>query len=460
MIDFLKKKLQGKRVLILGFGREGKASYQVIRKALPTLPLTIADTNPSIGSHPLLNGDAQVVFVLGPGYLDHLNRFDLIIKSPGISFLGMKELPAREKITSQSDLFLQVYSNQTIGITGTKGKSTTASLLHHVLKKAELPSILLGNIGRPAFECLEDILPETHIVFELSSHQLEYITRAPHISVLLNLFQEHLDAYASYEDYQLAKMNITKCQTEEDYFIYNADDSLVTGWVNEFGLVRNFFPFAWDMQLADGSYVNNDWVCYAKDCVEEQVLNLSKKRKLKGDHNLRNIMAVITVCKILGVENELIQEGIAGFTGLEHRLEYVGAFHGIRFYNDSIATIPEATIEAIKTIGDVDTIILGGFDRGIDYSGLASFLGQTAVRNLILVGDAGKRIMESLVLVQGADQTLFPVNRFDDFLPIALQHTRKDAVCLLSPAASSYDEFSNFEFRGKRFKELVGKELI
>ena len=168
-----------------------------------------------------------------------------------------------------------------------------------------------------------------------------------------------------------------------------------------------------------------------------------------------NIMAAVNVCKQLGIDKEIIAEGISSFRGLEHRIEYVGEFNGIHFYNDSIATIPEACIEAVKALGKVDTLILGGFDRGIDYSGLAKFLSASGIRNLIFTGDAGRRILHEIKDIKSPGQTLFLISRFDEFKDIVFNVTRKGNICLLSPAAASYDEFQNFEMRGKRFKDLV-----
>ena len=455
MIDFLRRKLADKRILLLGFGREGQSSFSLIRRILPQLPLYIADADESITGNPLVTDDPDVFFRLGPDYLKGLDGFDVIIKSPGISMKDIDHTINREKITSQTDLFLDVYSGQVIGITGTKGKSTASMLLHYLLKKAGKESILLGNIGRPAFNSIEDIHPDTHIVYELSSHQLEYISVAPHISILLNLFQEHLDAYRSFRDYQLAKMNIIRLQNEDDYFIYNADDRIISGLLGEFHFRRNYQPFSFEDELSDGSFIRDGMIMYSDDCICQPVLDLNKKRKLKGDHNVRNIMAVINACKILGIGNEIIQEGIAGFTGLEHRMEYVGQFRGIHFYNDSIATIPEATIEAVKALETVDTLILGGFDRGIDYSGLAGFLSTSLVRNFIFTGEAGKRILDLFGPHKKKDQKLFLIHKFDDFLDLALKHTQPGSICLLSPAAASYDEFQNFEMRGRRYKELI-----
>jgi len=455
MIDFLKNKLENKRIVLLGFGREGQSSYKLIRRVLPELLLSIADADENIQNHPVLAGDTNISFQLGPEYLQRVDQFDLIIKTPGISLKNIEYPINREKITSQTDLFLQVYSDQVIGITGTKGKSTTSTLLWHILKKAGKYTILLGNIGRPAFNSIEDIHPETLIVYEMSSHQLEYLSVSPHIAILLNLYEEHLDAYHTFRDYQLAKMNITRYQNENDFFIYNADDKLISGLISEFAVLRDYRPFSFDNVLADGCFVKEGQIYYSEDCNSQPLVDLNKKRKLKGDHNVRNIMAVINACKILGIDDETIREGIAGFTGLEHRMEYAGQMRGIHFYNDSIATIPEATIEAVKALETVDTIILGGFDRGIDYSGLAGFLSTSFIRNFIFTGDAGKRIRDLFYPIKKKEQQIFLISRLDEFPELAFKNTRPGYICLLSPAAASYDEFQNFEMRGKRFKELL-----
>jgi UDP-N-acetylmuramoyl-L-alanine---L-glutamate ligase len=461
MIDFLRNKLANKKIVLLGFGREGQSTFRLIRRILPQVHLSVADADESVAHHPLLLNDPEVSFRTGPDYLKGLDGFDMIIKSPGISLKDIECNTIREKITSQTDLFLEFYSGQVVGITGTKGKSTTATLLHSILKRAGKDTVLLGNIGRPAFSSIGDIHPETIVVYEMSSHQLEYISTAPHISILLNLFQEHLDAYHSFRDYQLAKMNIVRFQNEGDYFIFNADDRIISDLESEFRFCRNYQPFSLETELADGCYIKDGMIVYSEDCVTQPVIDLQKKRKLKGDHNLKNIMAVVNACKILGIENDIIREGVAGFTGLEHRMEYAGKVREIIFYNDSIATIPEATMEAVKALERVDTLILGGFDRGIDYSGLAGFLSTSAVRNFILTGEAGERIRELFEPLKKQDQKIFRISRFDDFLQPAIKNTLPGSICLLSPAAASYDEFQNFEMRGKRFKELVksGSEI-
>ncbi|MEI7661079.1 MAG: UDP-N-acetylmuramoyl-L-alanine--D-glutamate ligase [Bacteroidota bacterium] len=462
MIDFLRERFRGRSVVLLGFGREGQASYGLLRKALPEQQLAIADSNEGISENPLIQFDRHLELITGPDYLLKLSRFDFIFRSPGIPVWQIispgghaEHSVSAGRITSQTDLFLQRYSGQVIGVTGTKGKSTTSSLICHILKTAGKGVVLAGNIGNPVFHFTDLIGPGTKIVFELSSHQLEFITVAPHISVLLNLFQEHLDAYRSYGDYQLAKMNITKYQQQGDYLVWNADDELVAGHVQPYSAARRGYPFSVIAEPRPGGFIRDGALYFSDGSRDVPVWRIHQDRFLRGEHNLKNILAAMNVAMISGIDNDSIEDGIATFRGLEHRLEYVGEFQKIHFYNDSIATIPEAAMEAVKAVPNVDTLIAGGFDRGIEYSGMADFLSNSVVRNLILVGAAGKRIGELLEYKNLHGKKLFYISRFDDFREIAFRETRAGYACLLSPAAASYDEFKNFEERGKRFRELV-----
>jgi UDP-N-acetylmuramoylalanine--D-glutamate ligase len=464
MDELIRKRFSGKSVVILGFGREGEATLSLIRRVFPEMVIVIADASDQVRQNPVLALDPNLKFITGEGYLSRLFDFDLIVRSPGIPiwpFVKMDgstvsdRLIPREKITSQTELFLERYHHQVIGVTGTKGKSTTSSLIYHILQTAGQDSLLAGNIGSPVFNITGLIRPETRIVVELSSHQLEFLKVAPHISVFLNLFQEHLDAYPSYEAYQEAKLNITKHQSESDFIVYNADDPLVSRNVAPFLGNRQGFPFSLLKTLGAGAFLRGEAVVFSDGENEVPVWKIHQDRFLRGEHNLKNIMAAIDVAMILGIDQESVQDGIATFKGLSHRLEYVGEFQDIHFYNDSIATIPEACIAAIQAIPRVDTLIVGGFDRGIDYDALGVFLAGSDVRNIILVGAAGYRIGKEIQRFLYPDKHLHFINRFDDFVPIAFQETLPGYACLLSPAAASYDEFRNFEERGKRYRDLV-----
>jgi UDP-N-acetylmuramoylalanine--D-glutamate ligase len=301
---------------------------------------------------------------------------------------------------------------------------------------------------------------ETVVVLELSSHQLEFLTRGPHIAVMLNFFQEHLDAYSSYDAYQEAKLNITRYQTDEDFLVFSADDPALSVKVKPFLPFRRAYPCSFHPVSDFGMSLENDRLVFHDGNHHQPVWNIHQDRFLRGSHNLRNIMAAATVAQLLEVGHEDLEDGIATFKGLEHRLEYVGETARIHFYNDSIATIPEACIEAIKAIPGVDTLVAGGFDRGIDYEPLGRFLAESAVNHFILTGDAGTRIGSAIMAAGIGSKTVHYISHFDEFAKIAFRVTRPGYVCLLSPAAASYDEFRNFEERGRRFRALTAKEAL
>ncbi len=455
MLELLRQRLGGKTTAILGFGREGQSSYSLIRQALPGKYLLIADLNAEIRQHPLLVNDKNIEFYTGPGYLDVTGHCELLLKSPGVRINHLQPPVPAVKVISQTSLFLERYGKQVIGITGTKGKSTTSSLIHQILQISGKDSCLVGNIGSPAFHFTRRIKEDSIVVFELSSHQLEYTAASPHMAVLLNLFQEHLDAYPSYEAYQQAKMNIAAFQGRDDFLIYHASDELLSAHVQMLKSKAGLFPFSLSTPNRPGIFSKDDTIFFSDGHTDTAVWQLEQKRYLRGEHNLKNIMAAIGACILSGIPDEAIREGILTFKGLEHRLEYVGEYRLIHFYNDSIATIPEATIEAVRSLPNVDTLILGGFDRGIDYSSLAAFLAKSSVRTLVLAGAAGKRIGECMQAHSPHPQKILYINRFDSLKEIAFRQTRPGYACLLSPAAASYDEFANFEERGKRFRELV-----
>ncbi len=447
IINFLK----GKKILLLGYGREGESSYKFIRKHLPDIELTIADKNTNIDSKKF--NDSHIQLLLGEHYLDTINDFDLVIKSPGISLKSIIQTIDKEKISSQTDLFLRAYAQQCIGVTGTKGKSTTSSLIYHIISNLNKNVVFGGNIGLPLFELIDNIEPQTYIVLELSSHQLEFIHQAPHIAILLNLFEEHLDHYNTYLDYQKAKYNIALCQNKDDFFVYNIDDERIMN------LIRNqyFVSFSKGFSVND---INNSY-CYFND---NHIVVNDKRQKilplnteifpLKGIHNYANLTAVVAAISCLeNVNIEDIMQFLPTFQPLKHRLENIGTYQGITFYNDSISTIPQATIAAVDALENVDTLILGGMDRGIDYQSLVDYFSNKKVRNFIFTGKAGERMMH--LFKQKGIKELFFKDTYPEIVDLAKQITSKGKICLLSPAAASYDSFRNFEHRGDCFRELV-----
>lgn len=441
MIDLFEKYTTGKKVLILGFGREGRSTRNFIQKYFPLLNYGIADKNPEIIAE--INGNIKKEHVFtGADYLDAVGNFDVIIKSPGIKLDGEVYNQKGKIWLSQTGLFLERFGEQTVGITGTKGKSTTSSLIFHLLKKAKKKAVLVGNIGQPPLDLLDEIDDETHIVFELSANQLEHIHFTPHISMLLNLFPEHLDYFGSEAFYFRAKINIARFQKSGDYFIFDGAD------LNIQKILQGQEIKSWQLSLDESG--KNYPELFSKTPPEL----LFEKSRLAGRHNQKNMVAAAVAAHLCGVSESAIISGIETFRPLPHRLEFVGNFCGIDFYNDSISTVPESTIEALKTIRNVNMLILGGFDRGIDYMNLLEYLPETKVRIFIFTGPAGRRMMADFNAKQRYGQQSIFLADFKD-LKLHLPKAGKGSACLLSPAAPSYDAFKNFEERGEVFKKMA-----
>jgi UDP-N-acetylmuramoylalanine--D-glutamate ligase len=437
--------LQGREILLLGFGAEGKSTYNFIRRYFPDKTVAIADKK-NLENEGLKN----VVLYSDKNGKECLDRYDAVIKSPGI-VLDDSEKPYLDKITSQTELFLKYYAKQTIGITGTKGKSTTASLVRHVLAESEKDALLVGNIGLPVFDVLERIRPETWVVYELSSHQLEYVRHSPHIAVHLNIFEEHLDHYGTFDKYARAKENIFRYQQEGDILVYN----------------REFIPGAPDSKAelitisnryedADG-YIKNGKIHY-----KDTVLELNEEElKLKGQHNLYNIGVASIIARLCGISEEQFVRAVRSFKPLPHRLEYVGEIDGVTYYNDSISTICETTIQGINSLKNVGTVLLGGMDRGIDYRPLAEYLLASDIETVILMPDTGYRLLELLKELSGGEyggKAIRMASGLEQAVEFALENPARGRICLFSPAAASYGFFRNFEDRGERFKKLLAEK--
>ncbi|HPI29992.1 MAG TPA: UDP-N-acetylmuramoyl-L-alanine--D-glutamate ligase [Bacteroidales bacterium] len=456
MMDVLREYLGNKKILVLGFGKEGQSTYGLLRKLFPEKTLCIADRNEDLKENEIIRADrSKVLLHLGDNYLESIPDYDLIIKSPGISLKNFSDCDF-SKFTSHTELFIRLFRKQIIGITGTKGKSTTASLVHHIISNYTNNCVLVGNIGVPPFDMLDRIDRNTIIVYELSSHQLEQVSVSPHISVLLNLYEEHLDHYHSFENYQLAKLRIALYQDDNDFFIYNGDDIRITNLLSKNTLQGRLMKFSLFQRQHQGCFLKNRKVFY-KDSTEIEVLNKTEFKNLIGEHNLQNIMAAICASILSGVPTGLIGSAVESFIPLEHRIEFVGKYNEVLFYNDSISTIPEATMAAVKSLMDVDTLILGGFDRGISYERLIDFLNDSTVQHLIFIGGAGRR-MYIIYQSRGRDKKdTFVTSDFEEAVAYAKRHTQKNKICLLSPAAASYDMFKDFAERGKKYKQLLSK---
>ena len=437
MKDKIYEELKDKKVLILGFGREGKSTYNLIREKDKDIRLGIADLKEI--TDPDITNDNNIDLYIGDNYLDACKDYDVIIKGPGVIIKDYLPSDIRKKITCQTDLFVKYCPNKMIGITGTKGKSTTSSLMYHILSNMNVKSILMGNIGIPVFDTIDKLEKDTICVMELGCHQLEYMKHSPNISVILDIYEEHLDHYIDFNHYIDAKKNIYRYQTEDDYIILG-DSPYLKDETNSITLRENK-----DFYLDDNNLIIN------KDIVIP-ISNI--KTKLEGKHNLYNILICLVIANILELDINKCIETISSFDTLPHRLEYVGKYDDILFYDDSIATSCESVIFAVKALNNVDTIIIGGMERGIKYDELVSFLDSSNVNNILLLPDTNTRI-KGLFDSINSKKNVVIVKDMEEAVSIAKDITEKEKICLLSPAAASYGFYKNFEERGDHFKQLV-----
>lgn len=425
-INTIFKRLRGKRILILGFGREGKSSLAFIQKFLPHATVGVADRNAEAFNDLNVNNLNPIATYSGEDYWKAINYYDIVLKTPGIS-LKDKDVDL-SKITSQTDLFLEDFHKQIIGVTGTKGKSTTSTLIYHLLKESGRDAFLAGNIGIPIFDIIDKINNRSIIVFELSAHQLQFIHRSPHIGILLNVFEEHLDHFGTFESYRDAKFNIIRKMDEHDWAVTNGEFSYQASQLMLHSLNYQYYDF------------NVDW----------------DKLPLKGDHNRLNVKAALCAIQAYGIPVDEVIPYLYTFKPLEHRQELVGTFHDVTFYNDSISTIPQAAIAAVQTVKNVKFLLLGGFDREIDYTPLINYLIANPLKHILYTGKAGCR-MYDMLQTAGYKGEAERFDNLEEAFAIIKQKAEKGDVVLLSPAAASYDQYKNFEQRGSKFKELASK---
>ncbi|MCM1335042.1 MAG: UDP-N-acetylmuramoyl-L-alanine--D-glutamate ligase [Bacteroides sp.] len=423
----------GKKVLILGFGREGRSTLGLLRNIDCTVG--IADKNLAVTDE-----IKDLALHGGENYLDAMADYDIIMKSPGVPLLGEIPEEIKKKITGQTDLLLRFCPNPIVGITGTKGKSTTSSLIFHFLKNAGKDALLVGNIGVPPLECLGSLRENTIVVCEMSCHQLEYVHASPRVGVYLNLFEEHLDHYNSFADYARAKENIWKYQSADDLLI--AEKALIDPAIGSRVVSASL------SEKADISLTENG-LFYLGKSIPFSAL----PTRLIGRHNYYNIGIAMRAAAAFGCTEEEMERALPSFYGLPHRLESVGFFGGAEYINDSISTCPSTTIAAVRSFDRVDTLIIGGMDRGIDYGELVDFINKSAIEHVVLLPDSGHKLADRL---DPQKRAIYIAKDLADAVRYAKKVTK--IRCLLSPAAASYGFYKNFEERGEHFRKLCSEE--
>ena len=448
--------LNGKVICVLGYGREGRAMVDALETFAPNAEITIADQNAKVDC-----SDTKHWKQLGEGWLENLGKFDVLIKSPGIpptmqitdhpSRLGRAETD-QSRVTSSTQIFFDTIKDSgalTIGVTGSKGKSTTSSLIAHILNAAGKDVHLVGNIGDPAIAHIADAMKNatcgeprrTIFVIELSSYQLMDLTAAPHIAVITSFFPEHLDYHASsalstgsspLEAYREAKARITTLQSADDVVFYADTESVRP-------MLKGSEAQKIAVSIADAPVAVSD-------------------TRLIGEHNTSNIALAVAVARHLKIEDTDIINAIKSFTPLPHRLQSLGIHKGIEWIDDAISTTPESAMAALSALGPrVKAIILGGQDRGNDFTELGRTIDASSIELVILLGESGGRIGKTISKKKTAS-----VNSMEESVQTCIKALHKPTnqqtnkpITLLSPASPSYDMFKNFEEKGNAFAASV-----
>ena len=447
--------LKGKKVLVVGLGKSGLAAALFLRRRGAHVTVSDVRSAEALAKDiPALLEEGIMVETGGHGLLT-FRRQDLIVVSPGVPLNTPEFAQVRSfglPVIGELELAARFLNGKTLAITGSNGKTTTTALVGEILRKAGFPTLVGGNIGVPVVALIEQSTAETWSVLEVSSFQLESTQRFhPQIAIILNITPDHLDRHGTFENYALAKERIFAAQDEHDAVILNADNARAAQ-----AAARSFakvYFFSIEHSVLRGTWVENGFVVYrpGKDDPIEKIMPLSAI-PLKGAHNVENVLAAVCAARLAGATVEQIRSGVEGFQAVEHRLEYVATINGVEFYNDSKATNVDATAKAITAFSNGIHLILGGKDKNSDYSQLAPLV-RARVRAIYTIGSAAAKIESQLRGVV----SILSCETLDHAVSAAASASRPGEVVLLAPACSSFDQFENYEQRGKVFKELVAE---
>ncbi len=442
--------LRKKRVLVVGLARTGVATalFCAGHNAIVTATETRAESE--LGDAPAKLRAAGVALELGGHTEKTFLAQDLILPSPGVPADDPFLLKARAKritIWSEIELAYRFLEGKLIGITGSNGKTTTTTLIHHILRSAQLPAVLAGNVGTPLISLVDALKNDSVSVVELSSFQLELIEKfRPDISVFLNLTPDHLDRHKTFGNYVTAKVRIFENQTELDAAVLNVDDPGIVLYTPK---KPQAFGFSRMDKVEQGAYLRGDDILIVRGAKEEFVMRCGEI-PLPGAHNVENVLAAIVAARLAGVDAPTIAKAVKSFAGVEHRLEFVADIRGVRYYNDSKATNVDATLKALDAFPGRILVILGGKDKGSDYTVLQKPLRERAILAL-LIGAAADKIEKQIA----GSVAIERAGTMERAVEAASMAARVGDVVLLAPACASFDQFENYEQRGRVFKQLV-----
>lgn len=455
---------KGKRIAVLGLSTEGRDTVRFLHKQGAMITCCDQRSKDALGSTYVELAGFCVTFALGEGYLANLAQFDAVVRTPGMS-PRLPELVAYRKsggeITSLTKLFFAECRAPIIGVTGTKGKGTTSTLIAKMLESDGKTVHLGGNVGTPLLSRVDSIQPDHWVVLELSSFQLEDLTQSPHIAVVLRTTQEHLanfdklatNFHPTKEAYVEAKKSIVRYQTNKDIAIVNKDDSTARSFANETKAKKYFFSMS---DTTADAYVIGHAV-YLRTGDGTRKLCDAKTVKLRGDHNLENIAAAGLAASAAAVSLAAIKRAATTFVGLEHRLELVRVVDGVTYVNDTFSTVPETTIAAIKSFDEPLILILGGSEKGSNFTDMGKVIAKSRVKTIIIIGDMTKRILAAVDHAGYRGKRIVGTRTMRDIVAAAVKEAVPGDVVVLSPACASFDMFPNYKERGRQFKEQVNR---
>jgi len=447
--------LKDKRIALVGVGTENEvlAAYLAERG----VQFSVCDARRNRSTSPTTWSESVVSWHLGEEYLDHLDGYDLVFRTPGISPLHpalKKAAAAGAGVSSQTRLFFQRCQAPILAVTGTKGKGTTVSAIVEMLNEGPYERVWLGgNIGTPPIQYVDEVSACDLVVLELSSFQLQDLGMSPHIAVMLNLFDDHLDYHEDRGEYLEAKRAICRFQQAEDYLISNGDSPEAMSFQR--GSSGRRMTFSITREVEDGCFVSGGslWLRLEGEGVREKICGVNDI-PLLGHHNLANVAAASTAAAAAGASIEAIGRGISKISALPHRLQLVGEVCGVAYYNDSLATVPEASLASVRAFVEPVHLIAGGSSKGADFLLLAEGIAGAKVKSVALIGDEAERIATALEAASFAGD----VRQFDTLeasVTALTARAQPGEVVLLAPACASFGLFANYAERGHAFNRLV-----
>lgn len=449
-----RERFAGKKITVVGLAREGLSLVRFLTGV--GAEVTANDRAPASKLEKTLASlqGLPVRFILGDHPVEAFLESDVLFVSPGVP----QELPplveARRRgvpISSETQLFFELCRGRILGITGSSGKTTTTALTGEMLRRGGVSVYVGGNIGVPLLEQVDEIGPDEWVVLEMSSFQLERLPFSPHVAAILNITPNHLDRHPDMESYAAAKANIINHQGSGDWAILNADDPITLG-LNSAGKTLWFSL----EKAVEGSFLDNSQVVLCRDGKTETVCEIGDVR-LRGRHNLYNVVAATALASAVGVSIDAMKEAIAGFTGVPHRLEPVGEIEGVTFFNDSIATAPERAMASLRSFEEPIVLIAGGRDKHLPMEEWGEMI-RRRVKAVVLMGEAAGLIERAILNAPGEQSPpIQRVDSMDEAVAAAYAASAAGDVVVLAPGCTSFDMYSDFEERGERFREAVQK---